>query len=55
MKKYIVMVHCFPCADWIFSDFDGGTQKEAEKCADYMNLGDSAKQLHYRYYATEEK
>ena len=40
---------------WVFTDFEGGTQEEAEDCADFMNrYSDSARDFGWIYYAEEE-
>lgn len=46
---YFVFVH--GCGqDWMFEDFEGGTLKEAERCALIMNKGDAARDYRWRYY-----
>lgn len=41
--------------NWVFEDFDGGTQSEAEDCAGFMNhYSDMAHERGWTYYAEED-
>lgn len=38
---------------WLFEDFPGGTQRDAESCAAIMNSGDTATDNGWKYYSQE--
>lgn len=50
MKMFYVFVKSGPNT-WMFEGFEGGTEREAERCAEIMNKGDAAHDYGWKYFA----